>query len=259
MTMKKGKKTALIIILVIAAATACYFGIKVAGYLLEQNAAEKDVQEIRARLEIAVKEREDLSALAEQYRMLNEENKDFAGWIRLPAAQIDYPVMKPPESDPEYYLRRNFEREWSSTGTPFFSNVSDPVKPTEALIIYGHRNQAGNMFEGLYGLLKEEVWEEPFTVNLDTLTHRLWYRPAFLIKTQVTDSAGFAYWNISDFAGKGDFNIFIDECRQRASFSKGAMPVYGDEILILSTCEYSKKEGRLLLVCTLADRQSYEG
>ena len=36
-------------------------------------------------------------------------NSDFRGWLRIDDTIIDYPVVKSPESDPEYYLHRDFD------------------------------------------------------------------------------------------------------------------------------------------------------
>lgn len=50
------------------------------------------------------KEEHDLEQL---YKM----NDDFVGWIRIQDTNIDYPVMK--SKTPNYYLRRNFYKEYS--------------------------------------------------------------------------------------------------------------------------------------------------
>lgn len=44
----------------------------------------------------------------EQYRLLWEQNHDFAGWLSIEGTKIDYPVMFTPE-EPEYYLRKAFD------------------------------------------------------------------------------------------------------------------------------------------------------
>ena len=52
------------------------------------------------------------------YLSLHEQNPDFIGWLTIPGTRVDYPVMFTPE-DPEYYLRRAFDRSASQSGTPF--------------------------------------------------------------------------------------------------------------------------------------------
>lgn len=58
--------------------------------------------------------------LLEVYRELHSYNSDFVGWIRVPGTEINYPVMQSPDS-PNFYLRRNFEKEYSNLGTPVFT------------------------------------------------------------------------------------------------------------------------------------------
>ena len=79
-----------------------------AAYLLlyGQNkiSAEKEFNQMR-------KSFRDLSGLYAQ-------NSDLVGWIRVDGTRIDYPVMQTPDN-PEYYLHRDFNKEYSDSGTPF--------------------------------------------------------------------------------------------------------------------------------------------
>jgi len=45
-----------------------------------------------------------------QYGKLFEQNIDMIGWIYIVGTAINYPVMQTPDK-PEYYLRRNFEKQ----------------------------------------------------------------------------------------------------------------------------------------------------
>ena len=53
------------------------------------------------------------------FAALQAENPDFAGWISIPGTAVDYPVMLPPADQPEYYLRRSFQKEYDINGIPF--------------------------------------------------------------------------------------------------------------------------------------------
>ena len=56
------------------------------------------------------------------YLALKEQNPDFAGWLNVPNTNIDYPVMYTPE-DPEFYLRRGFDKTYFDSGTPFIGSL----------------------------------------------------------------------------------------------------------------------------------------
>ncbi len=67
-------------------------------------------------------EDDNLNYMDEQFKRyieLNTENPDFAGWIKIDGAHINYPVMK--SSMPDYYLHRNFNKEYSYYGTPYLT------------------------------------------------------------------------------------------------------------------------------------------
>ena len=90
-------------------------GYYVAKYVLENLHAEKTVQQVadtRAR------------GLAEVYA----QNNDLVGWIEIEGTKINYPVMQTgggsSEPDPEFYLHRDFNKEYSESGTPFVDSYS---------------------------------------------------------------------------------------------------------------------------------------
>lgn len=74
---------------------------------------------------------------------LFEQNADCFGWICIPDTSVNYPVMHTPQ-EPEKYLRRNFEGEYSVSGVPFLEGTS--LLNDTNLIIYGHNMKNGTMF-----------------------------------------------------------------------------------------------------------------
>lgn len=68
---------------------------------------------------------------------------DLVGWIKIEGTPIDYPVMHSPE-EAERYLHRNFDGQYSRSGTPFMMPVSDPSVPNENIILYGHHMKDGS-------------------------------------------------------------------------------------------------------------------
>ena len=74
---------------------------------------------------------------------LFEANGDCIGWICIPNTAVNYPVMFTPE-EPQKYLRKNFEGEYSVSGIPFLDGASTPE--CDNLIVYGHNMKNGTMF-----------------------------------------------------------------------------------------------------------------
>ena len=52
---------------------------------------------------------------------LKNINSDIVGWIKIDGTNINYPVMQ----NGDYYLRRNFYKQYSTYGTPFIASYCD--------------------------------------------------------------------------------------------------------------------------------------
>ena len=83
---------------------------------------------------------------------LMEQNSECIGWIYIEGTAVNYPVMHTP-SDPQKYLRKNFEKEYSTSGIPF---LDYRCTPDTHLIIYGHNMKNGTMFSDLKKYLAAE-------------------------------------------------------------------------------------------------------
>ena len=73
---------------------------------------------------------------------LYQQNNDLVGWICVEDTNINYPVMQTVEN-PNYYLKRGFDREYSSYGCPYVQEDCDVLKPSDNLVIYGHHMNNG--------------------------------------------------------------------------------------------------------------------
>lgn len=91
---------------------------------------------------------------------LFEANGDCIGWICIPNTAVNYPVMFTPE-EPQKYLRKNFEGEYSVSGVPFLDGASTPE--CDNLIIYGHNMKNGTMFSDItqYRDIQNQIGDIP--------------------------------------------------------------------------------------------------
>ena len=55
------------------------------------------------------------------FKKLYELNNDFVGWLKIENTNISYPVMQTKNSRKDYYLRKNFYKEYSQLGTPYIA------------------------------------------------------------------------------------------------------------------------------------------
>jgi sortase B len=184
------------------------------------------------------------------FKNLKKKNADSAAWIKIPGTKVDYPVMRAPEKKPEYYLHRNFRKERSASGALFMPHICDPDKPSGNIIVYGHNMQSGSMFGALRKYTKKSYAEKHGTIKYGT--ERGWetYRIAAVFTASVGtgQKSEFRYYEVSDFASESDFENYIKAAEERRLYDTGERPKFGDRLLTLSTCEYTHKNGRLVLV-----------
>lgn len=71
-----------------------------------------------------------------------------------------------------------------------------------------------------------------------------------MFKTVVyTDSPdSFKYYHFVNAETPEDFSAFIEKCRELSLYDTGVSAEYGDKLITLSTCEYSRTNGRFVVV-----------
>ena len=191
------------------------------------------------------------------YQNLKDENPDYAAWLTAPGTNIDYPVMQTVKNQ-NYYIDKTFKKKYNANGSLFLSELSDVGNLSDVVTIYGHHMKTGAMFGRLEDLTKVENFAAASTVILDTLTDRYVYRVYGLFRTQVdTGLPGeFEYWNTANFADQASFDAYMSQLDPKLEIkSDAAAPAFGDKIILLSTCEYTHENGRLVLIGVLADTQ----
>ena len=183
-----------------------------------------------------------LPELTELYR----QNNDLVGWICVEDTNINYPVMQTVDS-PNYYLKRNFDKEYSDLGTPYIQENCD-LTGSDNLVIYGHHIKGGKMFGALEDYKSQSFYEEHKTIQFDTLTQRGVYEIIAVFKTVAYSSQGFRYYDFVNAESEDEFNDYIQKCKELALYETGVTAEYGDRLITLSTCEYSAQNGRLVVV-----------
>lgn len=181
------------------------------------------------------------------YEQMVEENPDFYGWICIPGTLIDYPVMHSPD-DPERYLYRDYTRQESYCGTPFL----DAQCPTDGsyALIYGHHMKNLTMFGVLPQYADASFRNEHMTIEFDTRYEQRDYEviAAFYTYVDLEGKEDFHYYEYRDLSDEVTFNNFMAGVRGLSLFDTGRPVTYGDELLVLSTCNYHTENGRFVVV-----------
>ncbi|MCI6060570.1 MAG: class B sortase [Dorea sp.] len=177
---------------------------------------------------------------------LHEKNPDCIGWIKIEGTAIDYPVMYHPEEE-NYYLKRDFNGEYNANGCLFISEACNP-DTCDNLIIYGHHMNSGKMFAALEGYKEQDFYEGHPLIIYNTLHGEETYQVMASFCTPVYTGKDFAYYAFTETENEKAYQSFVDAVRKRSIYDTGITAVYGDKLLTLSTCEYSQKNGRMVVV-----------
>lgn len=182
----------------------------------------------------------------EKYKVVYEQNNDFVGWISTPGTNIDYPVMQTIDN-PNYYLKHSFEKQYSDYGVPYVQENCD-LALSDNCVLYGHHMNNGSMFADLCKYADEDFYREHKTIRFDTLSGFGEYEIVAAFKTVAYSEQGFKYYHFVNADSAEDFAAYIAKCKELAFYDTGVTAEYGDKLITLSTCEYSRQNGRMVVV-----------
>lgn len=183
-----------------------------------------------------------------EYRELWEQNQDLSGWLTIEDLGIDYPVMSTPD-DPEYYLRRGFDKKEAVSGSLFTGEGC--FAGGGNTIIYGHHMKDGTMFGNLDRYSQESYARAHSVIRFDTLTEKGEYQVIGAFYSRIyslKEKDAFRYYWYIDLRKKESFEEYTDRVKASSLYDLGVDAAFGDELLTLSTCSYHEKEGRFVVV-----------
>lgn len=163
---------------------------------------------------------------------LKSMNEDVVGWISIGDTKIDYPIM---QSDNNVdYLTRNYHGDRSLAGSIFMDFRNDITMKENNLILYGHRVKDGSMFQQLTKFLDRDFFESHGTFTIDTL-YDSYQAEIFAVYNTMID---FNYIQ-TDFNYKEEFEDLLEGINERSMYETDVAVNADDQIITLSTCEYT--------------------
>ena len=183
------------------------------------------------------------------------QNPDLAGWLSLPAAEIDFPVVYDREDTPEYYLHRDFNGKYSFSGIPFIGIGANT--DSDCLIIYGHNMADDSMFGQLENYCDEQFFNENPVFSFSSLYERSEYRifAAAYCRILSDGEEGFRYNANVGILTESEYVELLDFLSQNAIQQSAQLPEYGQQIVILSTCDSRSYDGRFIVAGYLVERE----
>ena len=102
------------------------------------------------------------------------------------------------------------------------------------------------MFADICKYTDKSFYEEHKTIKFDTLSTFGEYEVVAVFKFD-TNNETFKF-NEYTTMDEAEFNEFMENVHSRQLYDTGVDAEYGDELLTLSTCEYTYKNGRFVVV-----------
>lgn len=185
-----------------------------------------------------------------QLEELQEINSDIIALLQIENTNIYYPVLQ--TSDNDFYITHNYKKEYSKDGSLFLDKDYDWNLPSTNLLIYGHNNIGSNeMFVELMNYKDEEFYNTHKTIRFTTNDENAEYEIIAVFLSRVyykSEKDVFRYYYFINANNEEEFNEYIKSSKNSSLYNIEATATYGDQLLTLSTCEYSQEDGRLAIV-----------
>jgi|GEM_PF-1028850 len=185
-----------------------------------------------------------------KFASLYAQNQDLVGWVKIPGLDIDFPVMQ--TQDDTFYLRHNFNKEYTVYGCPFLSHF-DSIKDLEQnSTIYAHSMRRDDqMFTKLKAYRSVDGFKENPIIEFDTLYKDYYFKvyAVYISNGNAEDDNGYLFdytWHV--FPTKQNFVEYVNQINQRKLYSTGVDISTSDKLLTLSTCTYDFDDARLVVV-----------
>lgn len=172
-------------------------------------------------------------------------NSDTIGYLDIEGV-ISLPVVQK-ENDNDFYLNHNFDGEEAKEGALFLDGMNRLVPEDDCLIVYGHNMKNDTMFGRLEDYEDMTFLKEHAVIHFDTIYENRAYVP-FAAFTASMDSDNRHYFDVRQFIfDETSFELFTLKMQTRSIYDIPVDVKYGDNLLLLVTCDYTNSSGRFIL------------
>ena len=184
-----------------------------------------------------------------QVRKLKEQYTDVVGWLEVPGTNIDYPVMQGKDND--YYVKHDYKKEYAFDGSIFLHKDFDWTIPSSNLLLYGHNNKNDVMFAQLLKYKDESFYKQYPIIKFTTPEEDAEYEIIAVFLSRVyykSEKNVFRYYKFINAKNEAEYNEYVQNSKEASLYNIEATAKYGDQLITLTTCEYSQEDGRFVVV-----------
>lgn len=178
---------------------------------------------------------------------LHKSNEEVVGYIKMDDTNISYPILQGQDND--FYLTHDYNKKQNVNGSIFLSYKGDLSNTDINSIIYGHNMKSGSMFHDLNKFEDEEFYKKHTKFKIYTLSEVSEYEIVCVFKSRVfykDETDVFKYYDYIDLDEK-KYAEYIKNIKKLELYDTKVDANYGEQLITLSTCEYSQNNGRMVL------------
>lgn len=212
---------------------ACLAGM---GWLLAPYfQAESDMNELR----IAVEDTEGEAYPVVDWEKLQRENPDICGWVIVPGTGIDYPIVAPPEDNPDYYLHRDLDGNESVAGVPYLDVACSRDWTSKLSAVYGHHLINDGMFSPFAKYSDEGFFNKHRKIYLLTP------KESMLLTVVAADVVDADVEKLHlQFADDDAFNRYWNSLLKGSEVISSDAPNAPERVFAFATCSYETANSR---------------
>lgn len=164
-------------------------------------------------------------------------NSDYKLWINIPNTVIDYPVVQ--GKDNEFYLKNNFYKEDSISGTIFIDSRNN-INEDRNLVLYGHNMKNGSMFTDINKFKDIDFFENREIKIIKDNEEYIYDVFSVFVETSYDISIKYK------FRDNNEFIEYIDFLKEKSIYKK-EINNYSN-IITLYTCSYEFENARTIVI-----------
>ena len=183
------------------------------------------------------------------WEKLKEINGDFVGWIRLDDSTVDYPFVQ--GTDNEYYLKHLFDGTYNNSGCVFMDVNNNRDFSDKNTILYAHNMKNGTMFASIEKYKDASYYDGHKVIHIYTEAATYDVYPVAGIVTDGQDD-----YVRTSFNDDNDFMSYVKRFVSSSTFTSEQSIEPTDRIVMLSTCNYDRSDGRYVLIGKLVQEDN---
>ena len=164
-------------------------------------------------------------------------NSDYKLWINIPDTVIDYPVVQ--GIDNEFYLKNNFYKEESISGTIFIDSRNS-IDEDRNLVLYGHNMKNGSMFTDINKFKNIDFFQNGEIKIIKNNKEHIYDVFSVFIENSYDIDVKF------NFKDNDEFIKYVNVLKEKSIYKK-EISNYSN-IITLYTCSYEFENARTIVI-----------